>query len=249
MAGSQVDRKLEAWREVASEAALPSNPPKVSAASSVGFATLAAVTGLLVILIVVRPNLFGTAGGTTVASGPAVASAGSAVAVLPSGTAPSDAATPSLASATSTPSALPSGVCSADQIVVGSVATGPGGSTFATESVYVHVALRNTGSDCTLRIPPTVRVTSSSGASQQVDVENAMTTATFGAKAGQAFTVIMGAWWPYHGSAQITGCKLPITVVRSVSIALAGGSLDIALDQPWAQACSSPATVSLEYRK
>lgn len=254
MAGSKSDRQLETWSQVASNATLPPYPPKATTGSSFAIATLATVIGLILVVLAMGPSLLGTAS-APVASGSDATPAPSAIAVAPAGsgaaaaTSPSAAATPSVAAATPIASASRDGECSADQFVLGSVATGPGGSTFGTESVYVHVPLRNLGSDCTLRVPSTIRVGSSSGATLQVAIENAMTTATYRVKAGESFTAVLGAWWPYPGSPQIAGCKAPITGVSLVSIALPAGSLDIALDQPWPQTCSSPATVSLEYTK
>jgi hypothetical protein len=249
MPGSRADRQLERWGQVANEVVLPTEPPRTNASSRFGITTVAAAVVLLAIVLGIPPNL---PGATTVPPRATAASASSdvsAISVPPSASAMPASVPPTPISSVPSPSRPPNGGCTSDQFGLGTPATGPGGSAFGTESVYVHIQLTNMGAECALRVPATVTAESSSGETQSVDVESAMTSQTYVARAGQSFMAVIGAWWPFPGSPQVKGCTATIKDVTTVYITLPAGRLDIALDRPWSQACLSPATVSLEYRK
>lgn len=224
----------------------PTHPPTSNRPSRIGITTLAAAVGLFAIVLATRPNL---SGGTVAPtpSPPAAVPGTTPIAVLPSASETSAVLTPT-ASAAPSSSKVPNGGCSADQFTLGTVIPGPGGSTFGTESVYVLVQITNNGSECVLRIPATILVASSDAADHSVALSSAMTTATYVSRAGRTFTAVIGAWWPSSGAPQIPKCKVPVMDIRSVSVGLPAGRFDITLDRSWPQACSSPATVSLEYK-
>jgi hypothetical protein len=247
MPGSQVDRKLEEWRQVAREADLSSRPPRSKALSGIGTALGGALV-LLVIVLAIRPAPSGVAGAPGASASARTDPASPPRTTLPSASGVSGSVMPPAASAGASPSAPADGGCSSGQFDVGPATTGAGGSTFGTESVYVRVPITNTGPQCVLRVPATVLL-SSSGTIRAVHLANAMTSPTYVAKAGKPFTAVLGAWWPYPGSPPIPGCTAPVPNIGEVSIELPSGRLLVTLDKPWAQACTSPATVSLEYAR
>jgi hypothetical protein len=155
--------------------------------------------------------------------------------------------------ALTSPSPVPSahGTCSASQFVLGKATNAYAFGTLGTTSVYVTQPLRNTGENCVLDLPGTIRVASATGPFQTVSVGNMGTAASFNIGSGQSLSIGLRAWWwlgvyPDKGTPlPAPPCADPISDVSRVEIPLRSDSIEIDLDIPWHTVCTSPASTSL----
>ncbi len=242
MSPSRTTVILEAWRAVADAASLPSAAPKPSrSAYPFGIAGTAVAVVILLVALVSR-------GGWSPGE-PTGGASGSESSTTPS-------ATVTLAPSSTVvvpPSRVPgvAGTCSASQFVLGKATSAPGFGTVGTTSVYVTQPLRNTGGDCVLDLPATIRVASATGAFQPVTVVNAGTGTSFTIRSGQSVSIVLGAWWWIGGSADngtllsAPPCTDPISDITRVEFPVALGSIQIDLGTVWHEVCSSPASVSV----
>jgi hypothetical protein len=185
------------------------------------------------------------AGGLLVVSGQRGPAASTAA---PTTSPPAQAAS---ASTSPMPSAL--GACSADQFVLGAATSAYGFGTLGTTSVTVTQALRNAGGNCVLDLPRTIRVASATGAFQAVGLVDAGAATSFNIQSGQSLSVVLRAWWslviaPSGGTPLPTPpCADPTSDVSRVEIPVGAGNIEIDLDIPWHEVCTSPASVSLTF--
>ena len=102
-----------------------------------------------------------------------------------------------------------------------------------------------------LVLPGTLKVAWATGPFRTARAVNAGMATVYDVKAGQSVSIVLGAWW-WTGVSTANGtplpappCTEPISDVSRVAIPLASGSVEIDLDLPWHEVCSSPASVSL----
>lgn len=241
MPGSRTDQILADWREVVKLATLPPNPPATGPRPGLGLAAVAVAAIVLALIIASRSSALGPGGAVSSLSPPPSESSAT-------GTMPPTSAPESTAAVMPSPTSGSSDECSETQLLLGPATTTPGFGTFGTTLVFVDVSVRNAGPDCVLRQPSTILVATSDGLLQPVDVSNAGRTTTYVARHAQTFTAIVGAWWSSPGAPALSPCRAPIYDIVQVAIQLPSGNLRFALDRPWREVCSSPATTSLEYK-
>ena len=241
MSPSRTSEILDEWRAVAGAASLPSEAPR-SSRSAYPFA----ITGTAVAVAILLVALFARGGWSPrEPSGGAIGSAST----TPSATAPAAPSSTVVASPSQVPGA--GGACSASQFALGEATSAPGFGTVGTTSLYVTQPLRNTGSDCVLELPTTIRVASATGPFQSVKVVNAGTATSFTIRSGQSVSIVLGAWWWTGGSTEngtqlaAPPCTDPLTDINRVEFPVAQDSIQIDLGTIWHQVCSSPASVSV----
>lgn len=201
----------------------------------------------------------GGCGQQVVPTGPAGSVAAVATSAAPASV-PTPTASPAAPSATPPATATPSpteppqavlprpgGTCSADQFVITAPATyAYGYGTAFTTSVYFRQPLRNTGGACVLRLPTRVGVAGPDGLVVAVRVVNAGNAMLFRVRAGQALTVMLGAWWPLPTAPNATTwCRDPVLGVTRASFPLATGVIAFDLGMTVREVCPSPASMSV----
>jgi hypothetical protein len=180
---------------------------------------------------------------------------GSLVAAASSSTpAPTDQALPN-----------PGGTCTAAQFTSGeAVVVGEPGA-IMTEHVLVFERLRNAGPACVLAQPKSIGLAAGSAPfkafsapslGQVVYVGNAghyVYPASYPIRAGQSFRININAyWWFAPGASAETRppefpCHDPIGAIDRAEIPLASGVLQIAWNQPFAEVCTTPPSVSIGF--
>jgi hypothetical protein len=159
----------------------------------------------------------------------------------------------------------PGGTCTAAQFTSGeAVLVGQPGAVM-TEHVLVFEELRNAGPACVLAQPKIIGLAAGSGPfkafaapslGQVVYVGNAghyVYPASYPIRAGQSFRIDINAyWWFAPGPSAETRppefpCHDPIAAIDRAEIPLASGIFQIAWNQPFAEVCTTPPSVSIGF--
>ncbi len=241
MTGPRTREILEQWRALAASARMPAEAPRPSRTTyplGIGAIALALVIAVAAI-----------AGRGLNPSGSTAENPGSTPATSAFESIPAIMAGPT-GLALGSPGSTVFDACSAAQFSMGEVTSAPGFGALGTQSVFVTQRLRNVGERCVLELPNMIEVAPASGGFETVSVVNGGSTSSFAIEPGRAFAIVIGAWWYVPALLSGTGvtpppCSGAISRVTRVEIPLASDSVPINLGTVWAEACASPATVSI----
>lgn len=139
--------------------------------------------------------------------------------------------------------------CSArDFILVGKQTDAPSGSALYSEAVYASQRIRNAGASCTFVVPNTIQVRNTRGLRRTIEVEGARAGLSYRIPHGETRKLVIGGSWSTPGPKgwHSAPCHDPITNVTRVAIPLRTGDLPLKLGTVWHEACTSPASTSIE---